>query len=170
MVCALFSSAGGHRFLILLLVISIPDGLRAVLLTGYPRNAHSSTGQLLSQFARRFAQWMAAYCSFFRSSMAFTVYVLFCFADNWGLLILPLVNGFHDGLRAVLISGWRRIARSFSRQRLSWFALCFTQWMVAHCSFFHLLTAFTVCTQYCSPDGGELHILLPVNGFDYRDK
>jgi len=72
-VCAPFSSAGGCGFLILLLVIGFPDGLRAVLLSGYPWNAHSSTSQWLSQFACRFAQWMAAYCSFFRSSMAFTV-------------------------------------------------------------------------------------------------
>ena len=169
-VYAPFSSAAGRVFLILLLVIGFPDGLRTVLRSGYPRISHSSTGQWLSQFACRFAQWMAAYFSFFRSSMAFTVYAPFCFADDWGLLILPHVNGFHDGLRAVLFSGWWRIACFSSRQRLSRFALCFAQRMVAHCSFFHLLTAFTVCMQYCSPDGGELHILLHVNGFHYCDK
>jgi len=50
--------------------------------------------------------------------MAFTVYILFCFADDWGLLILPLVNGFHDGLRAVLISGWWRIAPSVKTRKM----------------------------------------------------
>jgi len=161
---------GGCGFLILLLVIGFSDGLHAVLLRGYLRIAHSSTGQRLSQFARCFAQWMAAYCSIFRSSMAFTVYAPFCFAYDWGLLILPLANGFHDGLCAVFFSGWRRIARSSARQRLSRFALRFAQRIAAHCSFFHLLTAFTVCAQYWSPDGGELHILLLVNGFRDRDK
>jgi hypothetical protein len=44
--------------------------------------------------------------SFFRSSTAFTtVYAPYCSADGSGLLILPLVNGFRDALRAVLLSG-----------------------------------------------------------------
>jgi hypothetical protein len=41
-------------------------------------------------------------------------------ADGTGLLILALVNGFHDGFRAVLLSGWQRIAHTSARQRLSW--------------------------------------------------
>jgi hypothetical protein len=95
--------------------------LRAVLLSGWQRIAHSSARQRLSQrFARGIAQRMAADCSFFRSSTTFTtVCAPFCSADGTGLLILALVNGFHDGLRAVLLSGWQRIAHSSARQRLS---------------------------------------------------
>jgi len=36
-------------------------------------------------------------------------------ADGSGLLILAFVNGFRDGFRTVFLSGWRRIAHSFSR-------------------------------------------------------
>jgi len=62
----------------------------------------------------------AAHRSFVLSSTAFTtVCALYCLADGSGLLIPPLVNGFPDGLHAVLLSGWRRIAHSFPRQRLS---------------------------------------------------
>jgi len=57
---------------------------------------------------------MAADCSFFRTSMASTVYTPFFSADGSGLLILPLVNGFHNGLRAVLPSGWQGISHSFA--------------------------------------------------------
>jgi len=39
--------------------------------------------------------------------MAFTtLFAPYFSADGSGLLILPLVNGFHDGLPAVLHSGW----------------------------------------------------------------
>jgi len=40
------------------------------------------------------------------------VCALYCSADGSALLILPLLNGFPDGLRAVLLSGWQRIAHS----------------------------------------------------------
>jgi len=87
---------------------------------------------------------MVAHCSFFRSLTAFpTVCEPYCSADDRRLLILPLVNGFHDGLRAILLSGWQR-----------------------YCSFFRSSTAFpTVCTPYCSVDGSALLILTLVNGF-----
>jgi len=55
----------------------------------------------------------------FRSSTAYTtVCPPYCSADGSALLILPLVKGFHDGLRAVLLTGWQRIAPSSARQRL----------------------------------------------------
>jgi len=135
---------------------------------------------------------MAAHCSFFLPSMAFTtVCALYCSADGSGLLILPLVTGFHDGLRAVLLSGWqriahsstrqrfsqrivrriaqrmaRRIAHSFSHQRLSRrFARRIAQQMAADCSYLHSSTAFpTVRAPYCSADGGGLLIFPLVNG------
>jgi hypothetical protein len=94
--------------------------------------------------------------SFFRSSTAFTtVYAPYCSADGSGLLILPLVNGFHNGSRAVLRSGWQRIAHSSARQRLSQrFARRFAQRMAADCSFFRSSTAFaTLCAPYYSADG-----------------
>ena len=70
------------------------------------------------------------------------------------MLILSLVNGFHDGLRAIFLSGWRRIAHSFSRQRLSRrFARRIAQRMAADCSYFRSSTAFTtVRAPYCSAD------------------
>jgi len=84
-----------------------------------------------------------------------------------GSLNLPLVDGLHDGLPAVLLSGWQRIAYSFSRQRLSRrFARRISQRMATDCSFFLSSTAFTtVCAQYCSADGSGLLILPLVNGF-----
>ena len=48
---------------------------------------------------------MVADCSFFRSSMAFTVCPPFSSADDSALLILPFVNGFHDGSYVILLSG-----------------------------------------------------------------
>jgi len=52
--------------------------------------------------------------------MAFTtVCVPYFSADGGGLLPLSLVNGFHDRLRAVLLSGWQRIAHTSARQQLS---------------------------------------------------
>jgi len=93
--------------------------------------------------------------SIFRSSTAYmTVCPPHCLADGSGLLILSIVNGFHDGLRAVFLSGWWRIAHSFSCQRLSRrFARCIAQRIAADCSYFHSSTAFTtVRTLYCSAD------------------
>jgi len=39
----------------------------------------------------------------------------YCSVDGSALLILPLVNGFPEGSRAVLLSGWQRIAYSSTR-------------------------------------------------------
>jgi len=110
---------------------------------------------------------MAAHCSFFRSSTAFpTVRTPYCSAVGCALLIPPLVNGISDGSRAVLLSGWQRIAHSFSRQRLfRQFARCIPPRMAAHCSFFRSSMAFpTVRTLYCSSVGSALLIPPLVNG------
>jgi len=164
--------------LLLPLVNGFHDGSHAVWLSGGHRIAHSSARQrLFRRFASRIAQRTAADCSFFLSSTAFTtVFALYCPADGSVLLILPLINGFHDGLRAVLpsgwrggslivslvngfhnglravlLSGWQRIAHTSSRQRLSRrFARRIAQRMAADCSFFLPSTAFTtVCAPYC---------------------
>jgi len=165
-VCAPFSSTGGRGFLILLLVTGFPDCLRAVLLSGYPRNAHSSTGQWHSQFACHFAQWMAAYCSFFRSSTAFTtVFAPFSSADGSASLVLPVLNLFHV-LRAVLRSRCQRIAHSSASRRLSRrFGRRFTLRMAAHRSFFRSSTSFTVCAPFYSSDGSTSLFLPVVNVF-----
>jgi len=88
-------------------------------------------------------------------------------ADGSGLLILVLVNSLHDGFRAIFLSGWRRIAHSFSCKRLSRrFARCIAQRMTVDCSFLHLSTAFTtVFAPYFSADGSGRHIHSLVNGF-----
>ena len=127
--CAPYCSSSG--LLKLPLVNVFHDGLRAVLLSGWQRIAHSSTRQRFSRwFTRRIAPRMES-----------------------GLLILPLVNGFHDGLRAVLPRGWQRIAHSSTRQRLSrWFARRIAPRMAADCSFLHSSTFTTVCAPYCSSD------------------
>jgi len=156
MVIAPYFSANGSGLLIPPLVNRFHDGSHAVLLSGWQRITHTSARQrLLRQLARGIAQWMAAHCSFFRSSTAFTmVCALYCSADGRGLLILALVNGFHDGFCAVFLSGWQRIAHSFSHQRLSrQFVRRIAHRMVAYCSFFHSSTAFTtVFAPYCSAD------------------
>jgi len=104
-VFAPYFSADGGGLLILSLVNGFHDGLRAVLLSGLQRIAHTSARQRLSQrFARRIAQRMAADCSYFRTSKAFTTDCA-PYCSGSGLLILPLVNGFHDGLRAILLVG-----------------------------------------------------------------
>ena len=97
---------------------------------------------------------MAAHCSFFGSSMPFTtVFAPYCSMDGSGFLILPHVNGFHDSLRAVLLSGWQRIAHSFSRQRLSqWVSLRIAPWMAADCTFIRSSIFTTVCAPYCLSD------------------
>jgi len=189
-----YCSAEGGGLLILSLVNGLHDGLRAVLLCGWQRITHSSTRQQFSQrivhrialqmarriahsfshqwlsrrVARRIAQWMAADCSYLCSSMAFlTVRALYCSAHGGGLLILSRVNGFHDSLHAILLSGWQRIAHSSTRQRLfQWFALRIAQCTVAHFSFFHSSMAFTtVRVLYCSAVGSALLIPPLVNGF-----
>jgi len=62
---------------------------------------------------------MAAHCSFFHLSKAFqTIRAPYCL-DGSEFLVLQLANGFHNGLCAVLSSGWQRIAHSSTRQHLS---------------------------------------------------
>jgi len=136
---------------------------------------------------------MVADCSYLRLSTAFTtVFARYCSADGSALLILPLVNGFHNGLRtllhsgwrggllilslvngfqeglhAVLLSGWQRIAHISARERLSGqFTRHIAQRMAADCLFLLRSTVFTmVCAPYCSADGSALLILPLVNGF-----
>jgi len=51
-----------------------------------------------------------------RLLMAFaTIRAPYCAADGSGLLIPPLVNGFPDGVRTVVLSEWQRIAHSSAR-------------------------------------------------------
>jgi len=157
MVRAPYRAAVGSALVIPPLISGFSDGFRAVLLSGQQRIAHSSACQRLSrQLGRRIAQRLEAHCSFLHSLTAFpTVRALYCSADGSMLLILPLVNGFKDGLRAVLRCGWQRIAYTSTRQRLSRrFARCIAQRMAACCLFFRSPTAFTtVCAPYCSADG-----------------
>jgi len=124
-VCALYCSADGGGLLILSLVNGFHNDLRAVLLSGWQRIAHTSAHQRLSrQFARRIALRMAADCSIFRSPTAFTtVCAPYSLADGIGLPPPPLANGFHDDLRAILLSGCHRIADTSASQWLfRWFA------------------------------------------------
>jgi len=67
---------------------------------------------------------MAAGFSYCRSLMALKMDCeQYCTANGSGLLIPPLINGFPDGLRAVLLCRQERIAHSSARQQLSrWFA------------------------------------------------
>jgi len=52
--------------------------------------------------------------------MAFpSVRALYCSVDSSELPILLPVNGFQDGLRAVWLRGWHRIAYTSARQWLS---------------------------------------------------
>ena len=148
--------------LILPLVNGFHNGLRAVLRRSWQRIARSYAPQWLSQrFALRIAKQFAADYSFLHSSMAFTkVCTLYCSADSSRLLVLMLVNGFHDRLGAVLLSSWQRIACSYTRQLLLRFARRIEQWMAAHCKYFHSSMAFTtVCVPHCSADGRALLIL-----------
>ena len=118
-VCTPYCSADGSGLLILPLVNGFQDGSRAVWLSGWHRIAQTCARQRLSRrFARHIAQRMAADCSFFCSSMAFTVIAPFCTVNGSRFLLPPVVTGFHHGLRAVLLSGWHRIALSSARQRL----------------------------------------------------
>jgi len=166
-VCTPYCSADGSGLVIIPLVRGFHNGLRAVLLR--QRIAHTSARQRFSRrFARRTAQRMAADCSFFLSSTAFTtIYAPYCSADGSGLLIPLLINGFHDGLRAVLLCGWQRIAQSSAHQRLSRrFARCIAQRMVSDCPHLRSPTAFsTICAPYLTADGSGLLILSLVNDF-----
>jgi len=114
---------------------------------------------------------MVADCSFLHSSMAFTkVFAPYFPVDGSGLLILLLANGFQDGLGAVLLSRWQRIAQTSASQRISRrIARRIAHRMAAHSSLFCLSMAFpTVCTPYCSVDGSGLLILPLVKGFHDR--
>jgi len=145
MVCAPYCSADISGLFILPLV-KVFHGLRAILHSEWQRIARSSARQRLSpRFVRRIVQRMSADCSFFYLSMAFTVCAPFCTENGSGLLILPLVNGFPDGLHADFLSGWQCIARSSARQRLSRFARRIAQRMAADCSYLRSSMAFTVC-------------------------
>jgi len=108
---------------------------------------------------------MAADCSFFRSSTGFTVCSPFCTENGSGLLILPLVNGFPDGLRTDFLNGWQCIARSSACQQLSRFTRHIAQRMVADCSYLRSSTAFTVCVPFCLVNDNILLVLPLVNGF-----
>jgi len=166
---ALAADCSGSGLLILPLVNSFHDGLRAIFHSGWQQIAHSFSPQRLSQrFARRIAQRMVAHCSFFHLSMAFTmIFVPYCSADNSELLILPLINGFHDGFCTVLLLRWQRIAH-FSARRLSrWFARRISQWMAADCRIFLSSMAFMmVFALYCSAGGSGLLISLVVDFHD----
>jgi len=155
MVFAPYCSADGTVLLILPLANSFHDGLRAVLLSRWYRIAQSSARQLLSRrFARLRLLAVSLVLPLVDVNYPRPVRVPYSSAEG-GLLILPLVNGFHDCLRAVLLSGWRRIAHFFSCQRLSRrFACRIAQRMAADCSYLHSSTAFKmVCAPYCSADG-----------------
>jgi len=158
----------GSGLLILPLVNTFHDGLRTVLLCGWQRIAHSYTHQWLSRrFSRHISQQMAADCSFFLSSIVFTmVCTPYCSADGRGLLILPLVKCFHDRLRTVLLSSWQRIAHSSARQRLfRRFVRRLALRMTANCWYFRWLKALTMdCAPDCSADGSALLIFPLVNG------
>ena len=162
-------AAYGSGLLILALVNGFHYGFRAGFLSGWRRIAHSFSRERLSRrFARCIAQRMAADCSFFLSSTAFTtVFAPYCSADGSALVILPLVNGFSDGLRAVLLSGWQRIGHSSACQRLfRRFARCIAERTAAHCSFFRSSTDFkTVRASYFSSDCSGLLIPPLVDGF-----
>jgi len=173
----LYCSADGSVLLVLPFVDSF-HGLHAVLQSGRQQIApssicpqlswrfacciaHSSGRLQLSQcFACCITQLMAAHCSFFRLPTVFMVCVLYCSVDGGGLLILPFVNGFHEGLhaaflsgwqqishtsahqwlsrrlRAILLHGWHRVACSSSHRRLLRFARCIALTMAADCVFF----------------------------------
>jgi len=129
-------SADGSVLLVLPLVYGF-HGLRAVLLSGGQRIAHSSRRPRLTRwfpssivhsscrlrlsrpFVSGITQPMAAHCLFFHSPMGFTVCVPYWLADGGSLLILPFVNGFHHGLHAVLLRSWQQIAYTSAHQRIS---------------------------------------------------
>jgi len=173
-VCAPISLADGSALLVLPLVNGF-HGLPAVLLSRGQCIARSSARKWLSVFARRISQRMAADSLFFRSSMPFMVCALFCSADDCALHILPLVKGFHQGLCAVLLCGWQRIANSSTRQRIAhispsqrlsrWFPRRIAHWMTADCSHIRWSKSVTVCALNCSMNGSRLLIPPLVNSF-----
>jgi len=155
MVCALYFTADGSGLRILSLLNGFHDGLRVVLLSRWQRFADSSARQRLSRrFSRRIAPRMSTDCPFFHSSPAFmTVCAPYCPVDGSGLLILALVDGFHDSLHAVFLSGWWQIGHSFSRQQLSRrFSRHIAPRMAAYCYFFRSSTFMMDCILCCSSD------------------
>jgi len=92
--------------------------------------------------------------------------VLYCSANGSALLILSLLDRFPDNLRAILLSGWQRIALFSACQWRSRFRYHFAQRMVSYSLFFRSSTGVTsVCIPYCSQDGSPLLILPLVKGF-----
>jgi len=188
-----YCSADCSALLILPLVNGFHNGLHAVLLCGWQHIAHYSARQRFSQrFSRRIAPRMAAYCSFFHSSTAFTtvwrsvaqrmasdcsflhsstafttVRAPYFSADGGAFLMLSLINGFHNGLRAVLLCKLQRIAHTSARHRLSQrLAHRIAQRMTADCSYFRSSKPFTTnCAPYCSAEGSALLVLQFVKGF-----
>ena len=164
-VCAPYCSADDCASLLRPLAKGF-HGLRAVFLSGWQRIAPSSARQRLSRFARRFPRRIAAHCSFFSSSTSFAVCAPFCSADGSGLLILPLINCFPDGLRDVLLSGGHRISHTSALQQLARrFARRFALRMAAHRSFVRSPKAFTVCAPFSLADGSASLVFLLVNVF-----
>jgi len=166
-VCALYCSANGSALLIRSLLDGFSNDLHAILLSGWQRITLSSARQRRSRFTHHFAQRMAPRSLFFHSSTGvMSVCAPYCLQDGSPLLILPLVKGFSDNSRPLLL-GWQRIPRSSARQWLSqWFVRLIEQRMAAHCSFFRTSTSFpTVCVPCCSVDVSALLILLLVDGF-----
>ena len=166
-VCAPDCSTDVRGLLIPPLFNGFPDDSRPVLLCGWHWIAPTSAHQWLSRrFTGRFAQQMAASCSFFRSSKAFTVCAPDWSMDVSGLLIPPLFNSFPVDSCPALHCGWHWIASTSARQRLSRrFAPRISPRLVVDWSFFLSSEAFTVCAPYCSLDGSGLHILPLVNSF-----
>jgi len=125
--------ADGSALLILPLVKGFPNVSRAAFLSGWQRITRSATCLQFSRFACCIAQWRETDCLFFASPTAFTmVYieyrsffqssttfptfrVWYYSTHGSALLVLPLTDGFH-GLRAILLTGWRRISHSSIRQ------------------------------------------------------
>ena len=109
---------------------------------------------------------MVQYCSFFRSSTAFTVCALYYSEDGSILRILLVFNCFPNAFLGVLLLRWQHIAYSFTyEQLLRPFKRCIAQPMAVHCSFFCSLTAFlTICVPYSSVDGNVSCLFPLVNG------
>ena len=126
-----------------------------------------STRQWHSRFRYHFAQRIAPYYLFFRSSTGVTsVCIPHCSQDGSPLLILPLIKGFSDNSRPLLLV-WQRIPHSSARQWLSLrFVRLIEQRMAAYCSFFRLSTSFpTVYMPSCSVYVSALLVLPLVDGF-----
>jgi len=100
-----YCSEDGSGLLIFPLINSY-HGLRAGLLCGWLRIAHSSARQwLFRRFAHHIAQWMTSYCSHLHSSTAFMmVCTVYCSVDSVRVLTPTLVNSFHDSKHTVLLS------------------------------------------------------------------